>query len=88
MDDTLIDRIIELSGKLAVAEFRLSNARAEIDTMKTGPIVAPRDVLEMLAAMRDGKKIEAIKYCRTLTGYGLKESKDLIESAWPSREAA
>jgi hypothetical protein len=35
-------------------------------------------VVEMLSAMARGNKIEAIKECRTITGYGLKEAKDLI----------
>jgi len=36
----------------------------------------------MLKAMQDGQKIEAIKAHRSLTGYGLKESKDIIEKYW------
>jgi ribosomal protein L7/L12 len=35
-------------------------------------------LVEMLVHMAEGKKIEAIKECCTLTGCGLKESKDLI----------
>ena len=31
---------------------------------------------------QDGKKIPAIKSCRTLTGMGLKEAKDLVEKIW------
>ncbi len=31
---------------------------------------------------RDGQKIEAIKAYRTLTGLGLKESKDIVEKYW------
>jgi ribosomal protein L7/L12 len=32
------------------------------------------------AALRDGRKIEAIKIVRETTGLGLKEAKDLVES--------
>jgi ribosomal protein L7/L12 len=44
-------------------------------------------VIEMLAAMATGRKIEAIKYCRALTGQGLKEAKDMIEAAQSPRAA-
>jgi hypothetical protein len=37
-------------------------------------------VKHLFAAMADGRKIEAIKAFRSLTGNGLKESKDAIES--------
>lgn len=40
-----------------------------------------RDVIEMMTAMGTCHKIEAIKYCRMLTGYGLKEAKDMVEAA-------
>ena len=40
-----------------------------------------RAVIEMLSYMARGKKIEAIKECRALTGIGLKEAKDLICNA-------
>lgn len=31
------------------------------------------------------QKIEAIKYYRSLTGYGLKESKDAVEKCWNAK---
>jgi ribosomal protein L7/L12 len=37
-------------------------------------------VTALFGFMRDDRKIEAIKAFRTLTGYGLKESKEEIES--------
>lgn len=37
-------------------------------------------MLELLQHMPD-RKIEAIKLLRAMTGYGLKEAKDLIEAA-------
>lgn len=36
----------------------------------------------MLKAIADGRKIDSIKAYRTLTGLGLKESKDAIEAYW------
>lgn len=35
-------------------------------------------VVQMLASMAQGRKIEAIKECRAVTGCSLKEAKDLI----------
>lgn len=40
----------------------------------------------LLSAMQVGKKIEAIKAHRSLTGYGLKESKDAVEKYWFTRQ--
>lgn len=39
------------------------------------------NVEDMLRAMAEGKTIEAIKLCRTITGMGLKEAKDAIVGA-------
>ena len=41
--------------------------------------VKPSDVNELLRAMAMNEKISAIKAYRTLTGEGLKESKDAVE---------
>lgn len=43
--------------------------------------VMQQNVVEMLYAMAQNHKIEAIKICRTLTGRGLKDAKDLICNA-------
>lgn len=59
-------RLVALEGKV--------DAPAQSDTFKM--------LDRMLQAMHDERKIEAIKECRALTGYGLKESKDLIEKHW------
>lgn len=40
-------------------------------------------VAAMLIAMASDKKIEAIRECRAMTGYGLKECKDLICNILP-----
>jgi ribosomal protein L7/L12 len=42
----------------------------------------PRSVDELLQCMKLGKKIDAIKQYRALTGQGLKESKDAVEAFW------
>ena len=46
---------------------------------------APIDVTvlhQLLEAIQAGRKIDAIKVHRNLTGYALKESKDVIEKYW------
>ncbi len=44
------------------------------------------EVNQLMMLMQEGtRKIEAIKTHRTITGYGLKESKDAIEKYWISK---
>jgi ribosomal protein L7/L12 len=54
----------------------------------SGPELSPETAQEILAALRKGNKIEAIKIYRNVTGLGLKESKDAIETAGQMLEAA
>ncbi len=57
------------------------------DVKKLGELISvnegctPHAVKEMLTEMARPRKIEAIKLCRSITGLGLKESKDAIEAA-------
>ncbi|MBL4845221.1 MAG: ribosomal protein L7/L12 [Planctomycetes bacterium] len=37
---------------------------------------------EYQAAVRQGKKIQAIKRCRELTGLGLKDAKAAVDALW------
>jgi Ribosomal protein L7/L12 C-terminal domain len=49
-------------------------------------IVKCSDVDQLMALMNEGtRKIEAIKAYRTLTGAGLKESKDAVEKYWNNK---
>jgi Ribosomal protein L7/L12 C-terminal domain len=43
------------------------------------PLISHRQMLAMFEYMATGRKIEAIKEYRTLTGVGLKEAKDAVE---------
>jgi ribosomal protein L7/L12 len=38
----------------------------------------------LISAVRSNQKIAAIKQARDMTGLGLKDAKDLVDSAWPS----
>lgn len=53
--------------------------------MPTGPVKAS-ELDYLLSCMgTEGKKIEAIKTYRAMTGEGLKESKDAVERHWVQR---
>jgi ribosomal protein L7/L12 len=46
----------------------------------------PETLHILMGLMHEGtRKIEAIKQHRIMTGYGLKESKDIVEKYWISR---
>jgi ribosomal protein L7/L12 len=77
----LVDRVEDLSGRLAVLRAECTELRDHLTEINAkGPMPSPNDVIDLLRAMADGRKIEAIKAYRTLTGYGLKESKDAVEA--------
>jgi ribosomal protein L7/L12 len=45
------------------------------------------DLHTLMALMQEGtRKIDAIKQHRMMTGYGLKESKDIVEKYWPKSD--
>lgn len=72
----------ERARELAVA---LSEAREELSASARACVKAtskPEDVRQLLVALRDRQKIDAIKRIRELTGMALKESKDMVEQAF------
>lgn len=71
MTETQLDRIEIMLGKLVPDQNQVG-----VDFMR-------RHTVEMFAAMRDGRKIEAIKECRLLAGVGLKEAKDMVCAVMP-----
>jgi ribosomal protein L7/L12 len=65
----------------AAAKVHAQKAEAELARFATSaPLPNGRDVVLLLEAMVTTRKIDAIKLYRTLTGYGLKESKDAVEA--------
>lgn len=76
------------------AEFTFDSVR-DIDSiidveMPEQPIqiMNPEQLHALMALMQEGeRKIEAIKQHRMMTGYGLKESKDIVEKYWQSNNA-
>lgn len=56
-------------------------ARGSLDAPPVAPAaLRPEQLAEIRAMMVAGQKIDAIKRVRTLTGLGLKEAKDLVET--------
>jgi hypothetical protein len=51
--------------------------------VQTTPVYYPDTMRELFTALRHGRLIEAIKQYRAITGEGLRESKDAIESFMP-----
>lgn len=74
---------------LVVALLAANYVAVTIQERRTGrapgglPVVDPVALADpqLVAGLRDGRKIEAIKRYRELTGVGLKEAKDAIEHA-------
>jgi ribosomal protein L7/L12 len=64
-------------------EHLVLNAVETPELVQEAPKADPNLIKSLLWAIKDGRKIEAIKCHRMLTGYGLKESKDAIEAYWP-----
>lgn len=66
-----LDRLSRMEGKL---DAMLKHAGIRFDPLDGLP-------KEALAALRQGRKIDAIKHYRQATGAGLAEAKDVIEEA-------
>jgi len=80
--------VVSVQTRLAALQRRLdrlSRMEGKLDAMlkHSGIRFDPLDGLpaEALAALRQGRKIEAIKHYRQATGAGLAEAKDMIEEA-------
>lgn len=75
----LLDRVVEIS----VAFERERKMRLEAETrlaQSASPQIDPRHVHDLIKFMATDRKIEAIKAHRALTGCGLKDSKDAVET--------
>lgn len=76
-----------LTQRLATIERKLDALLTSLGVEAPGPVYGPGnatlqpDALEEIRALAHaGKKIEAIKRLRELTGLGLKEAKDLVDA--------
>jgi len=77
--DEILARLERIEQKLD----SILEARGGYEGAATGSSATlEQEVLELL---RDGRKIEAIKYYRGKTGVGLKDAKDWVEALWDRR---
>lgn len=78
---TLILGLISIERRIARADQRVRQVERKLDLMLDQFGLREEDTrMDKVAALvRDGKKIEAIKLYRDITGEGLKESKDAVE---------
>jgi ribosomal protein L7/L12 len=83
--DKLLDRLDVKSAALLRAECRERELEDQLYAAKNAAAMpAPyyqgkEHTIDLIDALAGGRKIEAIKAFRALTGYGLKESKDQVE---------
>lgn len=66
-------------GSSVVVPESLRARQADVAASAAGVLEQPEALSQILAHLQAGRKIEAIKLYRNLTGQGLKESKDAVE---------
>lgn len=76
--------ISRLTDQIRVEKLNTENAKAA----PADPHLTAKVLQDLLVAIATGNKIEGIKHIRTLTGYGLKEAKDLYESGFEKKKLA
>ena len=71
----------QLERRLARVEGQLDLLLRHLDVPQPGPVQGPDLAVDqdVVLLARSGRKIEAIKRYRELTGVGLKEAKDAVE---------
>jgi uncharacterized protein YhaN len=70
-----------LEGKLARTDRRIAHVEHQLDLILDRLSIRedPPHLPEVIALVREGKKIQAIKAYREATGAGLKEAKDAVD---------
>ena len=71
----LLDRLQSQEREIGIETQRRISAEQKAERVS----MSGSDVIQMVEAMASGRKIDAIKLYRQMTGYSLKESKDAIE---------
>lgn len=77
---SLIQRMIS-TGE-AINEYEITEIDRMVTSQENKDFVSAEKVDNLLQAMIEHRKIEAIKAYRVLTNSGLKESKDAVEKYW------
>lgn len=68
----------------------ISNLKSDLVRAQAAPTCPQydRQLKELIAAVKAGQKINAIKVVREMTGFGLKEAKDLFEAGYDGLKVA
>lgn len=80
------DKVYGLQNEIDSHKYNITNLKADLETAKKAPpdpsLVAV-ELTDLLTNIMSGKpnKIEAVRVIRALTGWGLKEARDLYEGA-------
>lgn len=82
----MLNRIVTLSLALENERRERQVAESKVATQQWGN--PEEEVIRLIRYMAEDRKIEAIKSFRTLTGHGLKESKDAVETVMFKMRAA
>lgn len=75
----LVGLVQTLTRDLALEEMRRVKTEQKFDAPKP---IDTRDIHNLMKAVAGNRKIEAIKAYRSLTGFGLVQSKDAVEAAF------
>ncbi|MET7988429.1 MULTISPECIES: ribosomal protein L7/L12 [unclassified Streptomyces] len=77
----IIASFAALEGKLARTDRRIAHVEQQLGLILDRLSIReePPHLPEVIALVRDGKKIQAIKAYRDATGAGLKEAKDAVD---------
>jgi ribosomal protein L7/L12 len=79
-----LDKMVFVSYLTGMVGRQLETFEIERLFNRLPPTKCNIDVLnELMQAISNGRKLDAIKAHRTLTGFGLRESKDAVERYWP-----
>lgn len=78
--DNMLNRIVTLSIDVDRARTERDSAERKASAIVADCRIEVADVFNLMSSMAGGRTIEAIKAYRTLTGAGLKEAKDAVES--------
>lgn len=97
LDKIAFARVIQYVGELVQSGTFYHNAITDLDNLieidvpaTEVQVVRPNvaDIHAMLDSIKNRRKIDAIKCHRSITGYGLKDAKEVIESYWPEQGAS
>lgn len=77
----VLGAVLTVQSRISLADRRVARVERKLDLIidHLGLRADDPRMNEVVALVRDGKKIQAIKVYREITGAGLKEAKDAVE---------